>query len=130
MTPDDNQESQDDLRDSLKQRMGDDAPPSGADDAQPRAASQTLVPQDPKKQPKDLWGVLNMNLAISGPGIAQMTAFCRQLATLIDAGVPLLRALNILEAQEKNPTLKRMIGEMVMSDSRFIASIELHPYPT
>src|SRR5688572_23025581 len=38
-----------------------------------------------------------------------LTAFTRQLATLVDAGLPLLRGMRVLERQEKNATLKRII---------------------
>ena len=33
-----------------------------------------------------------------------MTAFTRQLATLVDAGLPLLRGMRVLEKQERHPT--------------------------
>ena len=35
--------------------------------------------------------------------------FTRQLATLIDAGLPLLRSLTVLGKQEPNPALKSTI---------------------
>src|SRR6185436_7837297 len=37
------------------------------------------------------------------------------LATLVDAGLPLLRGLRVLEKQEKNPTLKQIIGDLAFS---------------
>src|SRR5689334_8327700 len=39
-----------------------------------------------------------------------LTSFTRQLATLVDAGLPLLRGLRVLERQDKNPTLRRIIN--------------------
>src|SRR5262245_8467511 len=33
-----------------------------------------------------------------------LTTFTRQLATLVDAGLPLLRGLRVLEKQERHPT--------------------------
>ena len=45
----------------------------------------------------------------------QMTAFTRQLATLINAGLPLLRGLQVLSRQEKNHALKQAIDEMAES---------------
>lgn len=42
---------------------------------------------------------------------ASVCVFTRQLATLVDAGLPLLRGLRILAQQETNRTLKRVIGE-------------------
>jgi type IV pilus assembly protein PilC len=38
--------------------------------------------------------------------------FTRQLATLIEAGMPLLRGLRLLEEQEENRGLKRIIVEV------------------
>jgi type IV pilus assembly protein PilC len=48
--------------------------------------------------------------------------FTRQLATLIDAGLPLLRGLEVLGKQEKDPVLKNIISsisEAVQSGSTF-----------
>src|SRR5687767_1107171 len=44
-----------------------------------------------------------------------LTTFTRQLATLVDAGLPLLRGLRVLEKQERNATLKRIIGDLAVS---------------
>lgn len=41
-----------------------------------------------------------------------LAVFTRQLATLIDAGMPLLRGLRILQQQETNPRLKRIVGQV------------------
>ena len=38
--------------------------------------------------------------------------FTRQLATLIDSGLPLLRGLTVLAKQEPNPVLKRTIQNL------------------
>src|SRR5437870_4574774 len=38
--------------------------------------------------------------------------FTRQLATLIDAGLPLLRGLTVLSKQEKDPVLKNTINNL------------------
>ena len=43
---------------------------------------------------------------------AELTAFTRQLTTLVDVGMPLLRGLKLLREQEENRTLKRIIGEI------------------
>jgi type IV pilus assembly protein PilC len=45
----------------------------------------------------------------------QLTIFTRQLATLLDAGLPLLRGLHILQRQEAHPTLKAAITGMAES---------------
>ncbi|MGN6553666.1 MAG: type II secretion system F family protein, partial [Verrucomicrobiota bacterium] len=61
----------------------------------------------------------SINLSIPGLGgkvkTKVLTTFTRQLATLVDAGLPLLRGLRVLEKQERNPTLKRIIAELALS---------------
>jgi len=59
-----------------------------------------------------------------------LTVFTRQLATLVDAGLPLLRGLRVLERQERNTTLKRIIGELALSiegGSTFSEALAQHP---
>jgi len=59
-----------------------------------------------------------------------LTSFTRQLATLIDAGLPLLRGLNVLQRQERNAVLKRVLrqlGESVEGGSTFSEAMAQHP---
>src|ERR1700744_5368813 len=59
-----------------------------------------------------------------------LTTFTRQLATLVDAGLPLLRGLRVLEKQEKNVTLRGIIGELAVSiegGSTFSEGLAQHP---
>ncbi len=56
--------------------------------------------------------------------------FTRQLATLIDAGLPLLRGLNVLGKQERDPVLKSTISQLadaVQSGSTFSEGLGQHP---
>jgi type IV pilus assembly protein PilC len=56
--------------------------------------------------------------------------FTRQLATLIDSGLPLLRGLNVLAKQEPNPVLKRTLTQLadsVQTGSTFSESLAQHP---
>ncbi len=56
--------------------------------------------------------------------------FTRQLATLIDSGLPLLRSLTVLEKQEPNPALRSTIAalaENVQGGSTFSESLAQHP---
>jgi type IV pilus assembly protein PilC len=56
--------------------------------------------------------------------------FTRQLATLIDSGLPLLRSLNVLEKQERDKVLKKTINKLadsVQSGSTFSDALALHP---
>ena len=59
-----------------------------------------------------------------------LTIFTRQLATLIDSGLPLLRSLTVLEKQEPNPALRATVGalaENVQGGSTFSESLAQHP---
>lgn len=59
-----------------------------------------------------------------------MMIFTRQLATLIDSGLPLLRGLNVLSKQEPNPVLKSTImsiADSIQSGSTFSESLAQHP---
>ena len=60
----------------------------------------------------------------------QLMVFTRQLATLIDAGLPLVRSLDVLEKQEKHPALKSALREMadsIQSGSTFAEALAQHP---
>jgi len=56
--------------------------------------------------------------------------FTRQLATLIDSGLPLLRSLNVLAKQERDKLMKRTtdkLADSVQSGSTFSDALALHP---
>ena len=81
-------------------------------------------------------GKKSVNLNIKIPGLSGrvkpkvLTTFTRQLATLVDAGLPLLRGLRVLEKQEKNQTLKEILGELALSiegGSTFSEGLGQHP---
>ena len=59
-----------------------------------------------------------------------LTVLTRQLATLVDAGLPLLRGLNVLKRQTTNQTLNEALtgmGEAVESGSTFSESLGNYP---
>jgi type IV pilus assembly protein PilC len=78
-------------------------------------------------------GGVNINIKIPGFGGVKpkvLTTFTRQLATLVDAGLPLLRGLRVLEKQERNSTLRGIIGELATSiegGSTFSEALAQHP---
>src|SRR6266446_697638 len=79
-------------------------------------------------------GGMNINIKIPGLGgkvkSKTLTTFTRQLATLVDAGLPLLRGLRVLEKQERNPTLKSIISDLALSiegGSTFSEALAQHP---
>jgi type IV pilus assembly protein PilC len=56
--------------------------------------------------------------------------FTRQLATLIDSGLPLLRGLTVLAKQEPNPVLRGTLGALadsVQGGSTFSEALAQHP---
>jgi type IV pilus assembly protein PilC len=59
-----------------------------------------------------------------------MMIFTRQLATLIDSGLPLLRGLNVLAKQERDTLLRNTINKLadgVQGGSTFSESLAQHP---
>ena len=81
-------------------------------------------------------GALSIKINIKIPGLGGsvkpkvLTAFTRQLATLVDAGLPLLRGLRVLEKQERSGALKRILGELALAiegGSTFSEALAQHP---
>jgi type IV pilus assembly protein PilC len=77
-------------------------------------------------------GSINIKIPGLGGGVKSkvLTTFTRQLATLVDAGLPLLRGLRVLERQERNPTLKGIINDLAASiegGSTFSEGLAQHP---
>src|SRR5437773_1471043 len=63
-----------------------------------------------KKEGEAGGGKRKMPLSIGGVPRKQLVAFTRQLSTLQDAGLPILRSLQILEQQQRPGLLKAIIG--------------------
>jgi type IV pilus assembly protein PilC len=61
-------------------------------------------------EPTSLSKKRKMPIAIGGVPRKQLVGFTRQLSTLQDAGLPILRSLQILEEQQKPGLLKAIIG--------------------
>lgn len=45
-------------------------------------------------------------------GLKDLAVFCRQFATMINSGLPIVRALNIMSAQTTNPKLRDVLNEV------------------
>ena len=61
---------------------------------------------------------------------ATLAVFTRQLATLVDVGMPLLRGLHLLQEQEENRALKRVITEVarnIESGGTLSEALAAHP---
>lgn len=71
-----------------------------------------------------------LTLSFGGVSAKQVTIFTRQLATLIGSGLPLVRALYVLERQEKAGILKatiRGLAEQVEGGSSFSEALAKFP---
>jgi type IV pilus assembly protein PilC len=85
-----------------------------------------------KPKPRQSLASLSSTIPILGGRVKPraITGFTRQLATLADAGMPLLRGLRILEQQETHGTLKRIIGEVseaIEGGSALSEALAAHP---
>ena len=73
---------------------------------------------------------IRMPAALSVVRPKQLMVLTRQMATLIHAGLPLLRGLKVLERQEKNAALKKAVGEIadtIEGGSTFADALASHP---
>src|SRR5574341_462093 len=71
-------------------------------------------------------------IPIFGGGVSakEMSIFTRQLATMIDAGLPLVQCLEILASQQDNKTFQKVLTEIRVSvegGSTFAAALRKHP---
>jgi len=68
-----------------------------------------IKPTKIKKKPKDLFE----NVSFLQPKIhtSDVVVFARQFATMINAGLPLIQCLDILQSQQENKTFKKLLKE-------------------
>lgn len=95
-----------------------------------KAAARSIAPK--KSRGKSKASAMNMTIGKAKNTVKPkvLMIFTRQLATLIDAGLPLLRSLTVLEKQEPNPALKSTISvlaDSVQGGSTFSESLAQHP---
>jgi len=63
--------------------------------------------------------------------LLELVLFSRQFATMIDAGIPILKSLDALETQAKNPTLREVIGTVrqdVKGGMSLADALSKHPH--
>lgn len=99
---------------------------------QAKAATKKTKQRKGKKGAKKSIGQMQLSI----PGMAGkvkekvLTIFTRQLAQLTSAGLPLLTGLKVLEKQEKDATLKRILGELsevIEGGGTFSEGLAQHP---
>jgi len=103
-------------------------------DKEDKSAAKKTKAKTAAKPKSGKKGGMNINLKIPGLGGGVkpkvLTTFTRQLATLVDAGLPLLRGLRVLEKQERNANLKGILAELATSiegGSTFSEALAQHP---
>lgn len=87
-------------------------------------------PRPPRAERPAISSTLRRNWFATRPKPATVAGLTRQMATLVDAGLPLLRGLRILEQQEAHPTLKRVLGDVgatIESGALFSEALAQHP---
>lgn len=87
-----------------------------------------ITPSKIKPKPKDLFE----NIAFLQPKVTEkdVILFARQFSTMIDAGLPIIQCLDILQGQQENKTFKqvlRSIKESVESGSTLAESLQKFP---
>ncbi|MBF0389646.1 MAG: type II secretion system F family protein [Desulfamplus sp.] len=87
-----------------------------------------LTPIKVKEKQKDILE----NIPFLQPKVTEsdVIIFCRQFSTMIDAGLPLLQCLEILYAQQENPTFKKVlkkIKEYVETGETFADALKKFP---
>ena len=83
-----------------------------------------------KKTKKKKGGILDIQLG-GGPTSEDISVFTRQMSTLVQAGLPLLRSLEVMiKQQEKKPKFKEMlsaISEKVSSGGNLSDGLAMYP---
>jgi type IV pilus assembly protein PilC len=102
-----------------------DAP--STEEVENRLQAMGLTPTTIKKKPKEM----NVDLPfLNKVTVKTKVVFTRQLATMIDAGLPLVQCLEILGSQEPNPKFQKVILSVhatVEAGSSFSEALAKHP---
>ena len=91
-------------------------------------ARRQINPTKLKKKPKDLFE----NVSFLQPPVKEhdIIIFCRQFSTMIDAGLPIIQCLDILESQQDNKTFKKILKDIKSSvESGQTLAESLKKYP-
>ncbi|MCX7049345.1 MAG: type II secretion system F family protein [Candidatus Sumerlaeota bacterium] len=87
-------------------------------------------PAEPPTASQILRKALQMKIVLSGPSMQDMAIFCRQLSTLLDVGIPLLRSLKILAERTHHPRLRKItakIARRVEEGNTLSSALREHP---
>ncbi len=90
-----------------------------------RLASQAVTPKKVKRAPREI----NIQIG-TGVKTRDLLIFTRQLATMIDAGLPLVQCLDILSSQTENKAFAKIltnVKQTVESGATFSEALKKHP---
>lgn len=94
-------------------------------------AYQSSAPQQmPQEQPVSSPDMAKFSLKLHAIGVNAVTVFCRQLSTLVDVGIPLLKCLQILYQRTSHEKLRAIIGQLsqdIEQGRSFSAALEKFP---
>lgn len=86
---------------------------------------QGIQPSRVRKKPKPLFGGAGKR-----PGAKDIAFFTRQMATMLNAGIPLVQSFDIIAAAIENPRMKKLIKDVqndVESGSTLSEAVAKHP---
>jgi type IV pilus assembly protein PilC len=107
------------------------APTKSAVMAKLRQMQIQPIPERIKEKGK-LFDLSSLTAGFGGVSGRDLVVFTRQLSTMIDAGLPLVRSLDILATQQVNAKFKKILTEVresVEGGSTFADAIAKHPNP-
>ncbi len=100
---------------------------SDAESVRERLSQMGIEPAKVRKKPKEI----HLRIpGLSGVRMKDILVFTRQFSVMIDAGLPLVQALEILGTQSDNPAFKKVILQVksrVESGSTFADALSEHP---
>ena len=86
---------------------------------------QGITPNVVKVKPKPLFGSAGKTITPK-----EIAFFSRQMATMMKSGVPIVSSLEIIEGGQKNPRMKKMVGDIradIEGGSSMTEAISKHP---
>jgi len=93
-----------------------------ATELNPAGSEQQANNNGPKQEQKN--GLLSLDLGKSfekPPGVKEKAVFASKLAALVDAGVPIVRSLDLMASQQKLPMFKRALIQVSLDVNEGIA---------
>jgi type IV pilus assembly protein PilC len=100
-------------------------------EAKLKLRAMQIRPEVLNPEPKPLFNLNLKKLSLTSPvKLKQLIIFTRQLSSLIDSGVPVVQALDLLEQQEANKTFKKILFDIrknIESGGTLSKGLEKHP---